>query len=379
MAYTNIDDPSAYFQTTTYAGDSNNSTVITNDGNSDLQADLIWLKNRTLSGDSTSSHMLFDSSRGIKSTTGADSPYLHSDSTLAEDTNVKGLQAVSSNGFTPGYMSRTNKTSSNFVAWQWKANGGTTTSVSASGTGANCINASTHQVNQDAGCSIITYTGRADQITVHQQTNLTHGLGVAQDLTIMKKRDGTGDWVVMGKHITTSSAYSANEHLHLNTTAAISDAEYTGYVAPTSTYIYLGDALVNDTGDDYVCYAFAEKQGYSKFGSYIANANTNGPFAYTGFKPAFLMIKNINRVEPWMMYDNKRTPINQIDTVLQANSNGADTTAATDYGTDFLSNGFKIRAVGTGYANHTVGNKYIYMAFAENPFTTSTGVPTTAR
>jgi len=366
MAYTNIDDPSAHFQTLLYTGDSNSPRDLVNDGNSDLQPDWVWIKGRS----HADLHLLYDSSRG-------GGKFIRSESTAAENTGGYGLTAFNSDGFRTNAYAYSNENTHTYVAWQWKANGGTTTSVSASGTGANCINASTHQVNQDAGCSIITYTGRADQITVHQQTNLTHGLGVTPDLTIMKKRDGTGDWVVMGKHITTSSAYSANEHLHLNTSDGISDAEYTGYVAPTSTYIYLGDALVNDTGDDYVCYAFAEKQGYSKFGSYVGNGTANdGMFVYTGFKPAFVMIKKSSGTGNWLIYDNKRGAFNLNDEYVYANEASAEATSSTS-GYDFLSNGFKVR--NTYNDGNVIGQTYIYMAFAESSFVTSGGIPTTAR
>ena len=147
MAYTTIDDPSAFFQPALYAGDSINSTVISDDGNSSLQPDFVWLKNRTLSGGNVSNHMLFNSSVGIG--TGANSPYLISDSNSQETTNSNALQAVSSNGFTPGSMTRTNETNSNFVAWQWKCNGGTT----ASNTSGSIT--STVQANTDAGISIV--------------------------------------------------------------------------------------------------------------------------------------------------------------------------------------------------------------------------------
>ena len=366
MAYTTIDDPSAYFQAAIYTGNgdsSDDTNAIVNDGNSNLQPDFIWIKRR----DADNGHQLLDSTRGVTKIIG-------SELSSAETTLANRLASFDTDGFTVQSSSGAfNAQNEPFVAWQWKANGGTTTSVSASGTGANCINASTHQVNQDAGFSIVTYTGRADQITVHQTTNLTHGLGVIPDLTIMKKRDGTGDWVVMGKYITTSSAYSANEHLHLNTTAAVSDAEYTGYYAPTSTYIRLGDALVNDTGDDYVCYAFAEKQGYSKFGKYVGNGSANGSFVYTGFKPAMVITKKSSATGNWTIYDNKRDPFNVADTVLLPNTTDADQTVINF---DFVSNGFKCRNSGSENEN---GTTYVYMAFAENPFVTSTGIPTTAR
>jgi hypothetical protein len=369
MAYTTIDDPSAYFQIALYTGNGTGQTI-TNDGNSDLQPDFLWFKNR----DETVANILWDSSRGI-------TKFLISEQTAADQTNPATYELTSFNtdGFGLGIHNTAGINQSaayTYVCWQWKANGGTTTSVSESGTGANCINASTHQVNTDAGFSIITYTGRADEITVHQQTNLTHGLGVAPDFTIMKKRDGTGNWVIMGKYVTTSSAYSANEHLTFGT-AAVSDAEYTGYIAPTSTYIYLGDALVNDTDDDYICYAFASKQGYSKFGSFVGNGNANGPFVYLGFKPAFIMMKNISIAGSWRIIDAKRNPGNLVNKQLSPSGNGAESTSPAYIASDFLSNGFKLRtseAEGNGS-----GDTYIYMAFAENPFTTSTGIPATAR
>ena len=362
MAYSDIKDPSAHFQTKTYTGNGSTQSI-TNDGNSDMQPDLVWIKNRE-----TYQHQLYDTNRGVYKKLLA--------VTNAETTDTTALTSFNNDGFSLGSNVGVNSsTYPGHVAWQWKANGGTTTSVSASGTGANCINASTHQVNQDAGFSIITYTGRADQITVHQQTNLTHGLGVAPDLTIMKKRDATGGWVVMGKHVTTSSAYSANEHLRLDTSDAVSAAEYTGYVAPTSTYIYLGDALVNDTDNDYVCYAFAEKQGYSKFGKYTGNGSADGPFVYTGFKPAFIIVKKSSGTGNWLMYDNKRGAFNLNDEYFYANSNAGESTSSTS-GYDFLSSGFKTR--NTYNDGNVSGQTYIYIAFAENPFVAG-GIPTTAR
>ena len=365
MAYSDIKDPSAHFQATTYAGDSNNSTVITNDGNSDLQADLIWLKNRTLGGDGSSSHMLFDSSRGIKSTTGADSPYLHSDSTAAEDTNVKGLQAVSSNGFTPGYMSRTNKTSSNFVAWQWKATGGTTAS-NTSGT-----ITSTVQANQDAGFSIITYTGTGANATVG------HGLGVIPDLVIYKNRiDNASGGATNGNWIVQSSQYAVDQFMTLNTTAAVAtDTGYFRGVRPSSTVLTLGVYNSNNgSNDNLVAYAFASKQGYSKFGTYEGNSNANGPFIYTGFKPTFIIVKPIDIAEHWVIHDNKRDEYNGAGTpYVFANESEAET--ASYERLDFLSNGFKIRVGGN---NWNPSSTVLYMAFAENPFVAG-GVPTTAR
>jgi hypothetical protein len=370
MAYSDIKDPSAHFQTVLWTGNGSRPVSITGVG---FQPDMVWAKNRT----NNYNHVVYDSSRGAGQYKEITPNQLYEEG--GNNAHTYGyLSSFDSDGFSStdsNYNAYFNENGNAFVSWNWKANGGTTTSVSASGSGANCINASTHQVNQDAGFSIITYTGRADQITVHQQTNLTHGLGVTPDLTIMKKRGSTGDWVIMGKHITTSSAYSANEHLHLNTTDAISNAEYTGYVAPTSTYIYLGDALVNDTGATYVCYAFAEKQGYSKFGKYVGNGNADGPFVYTGFKPAFLMMKEVSSAGGnWVMFDNKRDTFNVTKHRMFPNLVNSDNTTRNYI--DLLSNGFKMRD--TDADHNQSGQTMIYMAFAENPFVAG-GIPTTAR
>ena len=372
MAYTNIDDPSAFFHTQIFTGGGTSNDSHTNNAHSgDFQPDLIWAKDRV----NAYNHDLVDSSRGP-------TVAFHPNTTVAEYTRTQSnydFTSFDSNGFTTGAPDFTNSfggnTNSNGkVAWQWKANGGTTTSVSASGTGSGCVNASTHQVNQDAGFSIITYTGRDDQTGDGEMTKLTHGLDVAPAFTIMKNRS-TGSWVVLGKNVTESSPYSHNEHLILNTTAAINAVTYTGNTYPDSTYIYLGNALVNVAADDYVCYAFAEKQGYSKFGKYVGNGNANGSFVYTGFKPAFVMIKNYtNAGHDWQMLDTKITPNNPYGTTLVANGSGAEISYTI---CDIVSNGFKFR--NTNSAWNGSGEGYIYMAFAENPFTTSTGVPTTAR
>jgi len=355
MAYTTIDDPSAFFQTKLYTANGSDNRALTNDGNSDLKPDMLWIKTRN----AAYNHSLWDSSRGVTLN-------MRTNHTNADITDNAGIKSFNTDGFTVGTSAYSNEGSSvTYAAWQWKANGGTTTSVSESQYNAG----GTYQKNETAGFSVVSYTG------IDTAGEVTHGLTTQPQVVIAKRRDVSGAWA------TYHESAGITGTLFLNETAAAANTTayfHTGWGSATKFPIGT-NSITNADGGNYIAYVFSERQGYSKFGSYIANANTNGPFVYTGFNPAFLMIKNTNRVEPWMMYDNKRTPINQIDTVLQADSAGAETTAAADYATDFLSNGFKIRAVGTGYANHTAGNKYIYMAFAENPFTTSTGIPTTAR
>ena len=356
-AYTSIDDPSVYFQTAIYAGDSNNSTVITNDGNSDLQADFIWIKDRTATGNNVSDNMLFNSSIGIG--TGANSPYLITNRTLAEDTNSNALQAVSSDGFTPGSMSRTNKTGSNFVAWQWKCNGGTTANNTTGSL------ASVVQANTTAGFSIVTWTGAGGVRTVG------HGLGVAPDVIIVKNRSTSTQWGVW-----INSLADTDNNFRINESGGEVDDALWNDTIPASTVFSISSAT--EVSNNCIAYCFAEKQGYSKFGGYTGNGSADGRMIATGFRPAFVMTKK-DGTGGWFIQDIKRGIRNSNSgTALEANTANAEADiGATNYDIDFLSNGFR-HIQGNSYTNAS-GSKYIYMAFAEHPFVTSTGVPTTAR
>ena len=361
--YTNIDDPSAYFQTVLHS--SANAATITNDGNSDLQPDLIWSKARG----AAYTHGLYDSNRGVTKFVGVNQS--------AETTASSGFDLTSFN--TDGFSTGNNQYNTicggtTYVAWQWKANGGTTTSVSASGTGNGCINACTHQANTTAGFSIITYTGRDDQLNNAHESKVTHGLGVAPSVFICKRRDGTSNWYYLGGEQSSVNNGWNNVHLLLNQTATINGNNYTSNTEPDSTYIYLGNQLVN-TVDSWVGYAFAEKQGYSKFSSYVGNGDANGRMIATGFKPAFVLLKRTDVTNNWLIYDNKRSGYNPKQDKLYPDDTSAED--ASTASVDLLSNGFKLRA--SSASQNASGGHYIYMAFAENPFVTSTGVPTTAR
>ena len=357
MAYTNIDDPSAYFQTALYAGNNTTDHNITNDGNSNLQPDFVWIKQRT----SNNPHVLQDTSRGFAGN--GEANVLISNTTGAEVTNGA-FESFNTNGFGVGGTNVAsgayNLSGSNYVAWQWKANGGTT----ASNTDGTIT--STVQANQDAGFSIVTYTGTSSAGTIG------HGLGVAPKVVIVKARTGVPtSWAVFHKDGSTSD----DDTFVLNSTAA--KATYAGFwnnQYPSSSVFGIStDIWLNNNGVNYVAYCFAEKQGYSKFGKYVGNGSTNGTFVYTGFKPAFVMTKKRDQVSNWTIYDNKRNPFNVADKVLLPNANNADQTVINF---DFVSNGFKCRNSGS---ENESGTTFIYMAFAENPFTTSTGIPTTAR
>ena len=226
--------------------------------------------------------------------------------------------------------------------------------------------------NTTAGFSIVSYTGNGTS-----GATVGHGLSSKPGMMIFKERNGATGWVVY-QHKNTSAP--ATEYLQLNTTAATAD--YAGYfndTEPTSSVFTLGnDTGINQNNDTYIAYCFSEVKGYSKFGSYGGNQNANGVFVYLGFKPAFLMIKRSSTGNPsatnWQMFDSKRLGYNVDNNQLQANLSNAE---GTDDDLDILSNGFKLRGTG-GDLNHS-GHTYIYMAFAENPFTSSTGTPVTAR
>ena len=359
MAYTSIDDPSAYFQVALFDGTAGANNAITNDGNSDLQPDWLLFKHRTAS---TQDWYTVDSSRG--STKG-----LANNTNAAETTSssaTKDFQSFNTDGFTVGTPEDTNATNSigTHAAWQWKANGGTTASNS-DGT-----ITSTVQANTDAGFSIVTYTGNATN-----NATVGHGLGVAPSVIIIKDLTDGSVWGVWHKDLT-----DAGYRLTLNSDAAVSnDSGFMGggnRTLPTSSVFSLGGGGGGNGANAYVAYCFAEKQGYSKFGSYVGNAVVNGPFAYTGFKPACIITKTVNAVEGWGIYDHKRSGFNVYNDVLALDTQAAEAGGSNYNFMDILSNGFKMRRA--TYGPNQSAN-YIYMAWAENPFVTSTGIPTTAR
>ena len=351
MAYTTIDDPSAYFQTALYTGNASSNKAITNDGNSDLQPDWVWIKERS----STSSHFVNDSVRGAGKN-------LYTNLAEAEGTNTALFTSFDSDGFTVGNTNQGNENSETYVAWQWKA--GTSFSNDASSTSIGTID-STGSVNTDAGFSIIQYTATGSNATI------AHGLGVAPAWILVKGRTTANNWRV-GHNGLSSWTYRINLE---GTAAESSQANVWNSTAPTSSVFSIGtSSSVNDSGVVHMAYCFAEKQGYSKFGSYTGNGNADGPFIYTGFKPAWILQKNISATQGWQLQDNKREGYNGDNDLLQPHDSAAESGVNR---IDILSNGFKV--ITTDAGQNSSGVTYIYMAFAESPFVTSTGIPTTAR
>ena len=356
MAYTTIDDPSAHFQTLIYTGN-NTARDLTNDGNSDLQPDLLWLKGR----DIVSDHGLIDSTRGIKKV-------LWGNHNNAEVTSggSSDVTAINSDGFSVGtsHQIDSNSNTKLLVAWQWKANGGTRTTNTESGNNPG----GGYQANTTAGFSIVDYTGTGATGT------MAHGLGAVPHCIIAKQRTAVGgvaEWVVYHHKL-------GNTHYVKMSTSAgqIDSSGLWNDTSPTSSVFTVNTShQINEDTGTYIAYAFTEIQGYSKFGSYKGNGNADGTFVYLGFKPAFIIQKQTSADgEYWMMKDHKREPYNQADANIYPNASNVE---GDTNGIDILSNGFKCRTSGAG--SNASGATYIYMAWAEHPFVSSEGVPCTAR
>jgi hypothetical protein len=325
-----------YFGVNTWTGNGTSQTI-TNSGG--FQPDWVWTKTRN----AASSHRLTDSVRGV-------TQVLYSDGTFAEGTEAQGLLSFNTNGFTAGSGS-SNQNGTTYVGWQWKANGSGSTNTAGSIT-------STVSANTTAGFSVVTYTGTGATASVG------HGLGALPQMIIVKRRNSTGDWAVYHRTL------GANTYLVLNSTAA--SASVSGYWQYTPSpgnptvdwFGIIAGYDVNVSSATYVAYCFAEVAGYSKFGSYTGNGSTDGPFVFTGMRPAFLMIKGSSDADrAWVMLDVKRNTYNAMNANLYANASDAE---ATDTRADANSNGFKLRGTGTWINNS--GSTYIYMAFAESPF-----------
>ena len=357
--YTTIDDPSAHFQATIYSGTGSTASV-TNGGNSDLQPDFVWIKCRT--GNARDNRLL-DSTRGVQKE-------LVSNSTAAEYTEATGFTAFQSDGFQHGGANGYGASDETYVAWQWKANGGTRSTFTESGANPG----GGYQANTTGGFSIVDYTGTGAAGT------MAHGLGAVPHVIFVKSRTGAadsdGDWNVY-HHKNTSAPET--DFLILNETTATQDAANRwNDTAPTSSVFTVGTTTrVNEDADNYIAYCFAPIQGYSKFGSYTGNGASDGTFVYTGFKTAWVMVKKTSASgSSWLIFDNKRPGYNGTGHRLYANATDTEDTDTGD-SVDLLSNGFKFRG-GSSSSNQNAAT-FIYMAFAEHPFVSSEGVPCTAR
>jgi hypothetical protein len=308
---------------------------------SQFKPDFVWIKNRS----TTNYHNLFDSVRGVQKA-------VYSNATDAEATETQGLLAFNSNGFNIGTNGGTNGSGNALVAWQWQAGQGST----SSGTGTGGITSVTQSVNTTAGFSVVIYTGSGSNGTV------THGLGVAPKMIMVKNRTtagGNGIWRVY------HTSLGGTKYINLNeTTAATTGSTVWNNTDPTSSVFSVGTTgTVNDSGNNYVAYCWAEIAGFSKFGSYTGNGNADGPFVYLGFRPSFVMIKRSDTTGNWIIYDDARNTYNVVNLRLIPNTTDTEATVTTF---DFLSNGLKLRT--SDADRNASGGTYIYAAYAENPF-----------
>jgi hypothetical protein len=334
MAYTTIDNPELYFQVKTYTG-TGSSNALTLDGDENMQPDLVWIKSRSVVRD----HVLTDSVRGIAS-------QIHSNTNDAESTYTNDVTSFDSDGFTVSTDSDVNGNTFTYVAWCWKE-------------------------SADSGFDIVSYTGNGSNRTI------SHSLSQKPSIIIAKSRTdpagSDGNWFFQ------HGSLGATKNMVLNSTNAV--ATFTACwndTEPTSSVFTVGtDTDVNENSIPYIAYLFAEKQGFSKFGSYTGNGNADGTFVYTGFKPAFVMVKRTSGTQDWNIFDATRPGYNPADRKLEPNTSDAESGAGNSNQVDLLSNGFKRRGTGTG--SNGSGDTYIYMAIAEASFVNSNGVPCNAR
>jgi hypothetical protein len=346
MAYTTIDNPTSFFETLTWTGDGTSPRTLSG---LQFQPDWVWGKRR----DDAAGHNLFDSVR----TAGSDKN-LQSNGNGAEGSGSPGtygyLSAFTSDGFTVTAGSSDNaywnNNTATYVSWNWLAGGSTSSNGDGSIT-------STVSVNSTSGFSIVSYVGGgASSATVG------HGLGATPAMIIVKNRSITEEWRVWHQNLS-GSTYKVS----LNSSGA-QDSSATVFNGQSSTTFTVGnDPSVSGSGNNIIAYCFKEVKGYSKFGGYTGNGSTSGPFVYTGFKPAFVLMKRTNGSNSWNIFDNKRAIDNPVQHRLFPDTSDAEATS-TGNAVDFLSNGFVGRSSGST-VNHD-GGTYIYMAFAEAPFVT---------
>ena len=352
MAYTDIDKPTDYFESKIWTGNGSSQNI-----SLDFAPNWVWIKQRS----GTRYHNLQDTIRG----TGLQ---LFSNATSADNSDSTNITAFNSDGYSLGAGQNVNNSSSTYVGWSWKA--GTSFTNDASGTGIGSID-SAGSASTASGFSIVSWTGTGSAGTI------AHGLGKLPKMIIAKQRNTARNWVVYFLD-TTIANNNVNNYLELDTTAAStgdSGGRWGSYANYSTTTFGVGtDNGTNQSGGTYIAYVFSDIKAFSKIGKYVGNGNADGTFVYTGFKPAFVMWKKTNGASEWIMVDSKRNTSNEVDKLLRANQSSAENT----YGAcDFLSNGWKFRDGDTDF--QASGDTYLYMAFAENPFVTSTGVPATAR
>ena len=339
-AYTAIDNSELYFQIKLYTGNGTDDTAITLDGSENMQPDWVWIRKRN----ATEDFVLFDSVRGA-------TKYIKVNVNEAEATDTGSLKAFASDGFTLGTAGRSNNNTNTFAAWCWKE-------------------------SADAGFDILTYVGDNQS-----GTTVAHALSAIPHWMLIKNLNSAEKPAVYHKSVASSSPEDYFMTMS-DTTARYDDGSFLNDTAPTSSIFTLGNTQgISESGSTMVAYLWTSIQGYSKFGSFIGNGGTgtSGPFVYTGFRPAFVMIKKTSAVGSWLLFDNKRASTSNIPegttgvpSYLEPNTTG---TEQGDNPIFLFANGFQC----LDSLTNTDGADYMFMAFAEAPFVNSNGVPCTAR
>ena len=341
-AQTDDDYPGKQFNAITWTGNRTSNSTVNNITGVGFQPDLVWLKILN----NTYDHRLVDSSRGVTEA-------IRSNKTTAEQTEANGLYQFGSDGFSVKGDNNYNSNSDPFIVYCWRANGGTTARNSHGDI------TSTVQANTNAGFSIVTYTGdNTDHRGVgYGSANIGHGLDSAPEFIITKRRDGTGGWYTL--HASAGIGYLSLESSGTFQSGAVPF----GPALPTTT-TFGGYSANNNSSHTYVCYCWHSVEGYSKFGSFEGNANADGPFIYTGFRPRLLFIKNIDSSSAWGVYDGERPGFNDCDLGAWNETTGYNNNIGS-YPCDILSNGFKLRT-----SNSTVNSSHtwVYGAWGDVPF-----------
>ena len=352
MAYISF-QPRDFFNTVLYTGNTS-TNAITGVG---FQPDVCWFKDRV----SVYNHVLQDAVRGVTKT-------IYPDDDAAQDTYANGQTSFDADGFTLGDQATVfNKSGDDYVSWNWKANGAGSANEDGS------TNTTATSANTTSKISIGAFTG-----TGVAGMTVGHGLGVAPDFIVVKKTGGADRW---GAYQAKNTAAPETEALYFNYDyATTDDATFWNDVSPSSSVVTFGDKGDLNATTTTVMYCWASVKGYSKFGRYIGTGGTggDGPFIYTGFRPAFVIAKRTDSTGNWRVIDNKRNSYNGQYNTLVTSASTAQYTGSDDFGnTDLLSNGFKIRD-DYDQVNASTG-EYIYMAFAEFPFVSSNSKAGTAR
>ena len=336
-----ITAPESYFNTKLWTGDGN-ARSITGIG---FDPDFVWIKKRA---NDTKDHRLFDTVRGANKV-------IYSSRNLIEATPTQELTAFVSGGFSLGNHTSVNDAASDtYVSWNWKAASSNTTNNDGT-------IASTVRASQESGFSIVKYTGNGTA-----GATVGHGLSVKPQFILIKNLDTTVSWI----------AYDTVNNVigYLDLTDSLTDGRRAWAVNntdPTSTLVTLGNNQATNAASDFIMYCFANVDGHQRIGSYFGNGSANGPFVFTGFEPAWLMIKRIDAAGEWNIFDNKRDTENPRDITLWAQDNSTESTASQSgvYDVDFFTNGFQIKNSYNPFNNSS--GTYLFMAIAANPDTTA--------